>query len=256
MGASGILAATGTATAEVEYALLLVFYGVLGYWLAVSTRRRIGTTPWRLPPIIWAFVSAMLPLLGLVVEMVARFTTRHTGPSPTFTDHAPFGFRRRGSLDARSSGAAGPGASPVGPNPSGVFNRPYADNFEPPVPANPAGGSTPWPESVSLRPGPEGWTPVPPGAVNPSGPPPLFGWYADPDGRHEQRYWDGRLWGDLVRDGGVTSSAPLVQSPPTSAWAGTTAGAAPGRSEGVLDDAQGAPEHLGNVEADDSRPES
>ncbi len=28
----------------------------------------------------------------------------------------------------------------------------------------------------------------------------LFGWYADPTGRHERRYFDGRRWSSAVRD--------------------------------------------------------
>lgn len=36
----------------------------------------------------------------------------------------------------------------------------------------------------------------------PASPP---GWYADPAGRHAQRYWDGDLWTDHVMDGGVPS---------------------------------------------------
>ena len=34
---------------------------------------------------------------------------------------------------------------------------------------------------------------------------PLFGWYPDPSGRHRERYWDGRVWTEHVRDGEVTT---------------------------------------------------
>jgi hypothetical protein len=37
----------------------------------------------------------------------------------------------------------------------------------------------------------------------------LFGWYADPAGRHAHRYWDGRGWTSLVEDDSVTSEDPL-----------------------------------------------
>ncbi len=39
---------------------------------------------------------------------------------------------------------------------------------------------------------------------------PLFGWYADPSGRHQHRYWDGRYWTEHVRDDGVRSIDPPV----------------------------------------------
>jgi hypothetical protein len=35
------------------------------------------------------------------------------------------------------------------------------------------------------------------------------GWYADPTGRHEQRYWDGSAWSDNVADGGVSAVDPV-----------------------------------------------
>lgn len=34
------------------------------------------------------------------------------------------------------------------------------------------------------------------------------GWYADPIGRHEQRYWDGARWTENVADGGTASVDP------------------------------------------------
>ncbi|MBN2848718.1 MAG: DUF2510 domain-containing protein [Coriobacteriia bacterium] len=35
------------------------------------------------------------------------------------------------------------------------------------------------------------------------------GWYADPTGRHEQRYWDGSTWSDSVADGGTSAVDPF-----------------------------------------------
>jgi hypothetical protein len=37
----------------------------------------------------------------------------------------------------------------------------------------------------------------------------LFGWYPDPAGRHERRYWDGRGWTSLIEDSLVTGSDPI-----------------------------------------------
>jgi len=41
------------------------------------------------------------------------------------------------------------------------------------------------------------------------GKPAMFGWYPDVTCRHAERYWDGRGWTDLVRDGAVSGSDPL-----------------------------------------------
>jgi hypothetical protein len=38
----------------------------------------------------------------------------------------------------------------------------------------------------------------------------LSGWYPDPEGRHEYRYWDGRAWSDNVADAGQSVVAPLA----------------------------------------------
>src|SRR5215472_12322174 len=40
------------------------------------------------------------------------------------------------------------------------------------------------------------------------------GWYADPAGRHEYRYWDGASWTSGVADGGITANDPLEAPPP------------------------------------------
>src|SRR5262249_28288399 len=39
------------------------------------------------------------------------------------------------------------------------------------------------------------------------------GWYTDPAGRHEYRYWDGTDWKPEVSDGGVTTVDPLGPPP-------------------------------------------
>ncbi|MET0895152.1 MAG: DUF4328 domain-containing protein [Acidimicrobiia bacterium] len=36
------------------------------------------------------------------------------------------------------------------------------------------------------------------------------GWYFDPSGRHEQRYWDGSAWTERVQSAGVQSFAPVT----------------------------------------------
>ncbi|MHB8244555.1 MAG: DUF2510 domain-containing protein [Acidimicrobiales bacterium] len=186
MATFGILGVTGGGASNATFVALLVFYGVLGYVFAVVTRRSIGTTPWRLPPITWALVSALLPMVGLLLEMVARLTTRHG--------------------DSKQSARASFGRPAAMQSP--IPDRNYAQGGG--NPANPAGGTVPWPARVELREGPGGWRSSPVDGQNGGGtPPPLFGWYPDPDGAHRERYWDGRSWSDLVRDDSGVSSSPM-----------------------------------------------
>jgi hypothetical protein len=41
------------------------------------------------------------------------------------------------------------------------------------------------------------------------------GWYPDPSGKHEQRYYDGTQWTEHVSNGGVTAVDPVPTGPPT-----------------------------------------
>ncbi len=36
------------------------------------------------------------------------------------------------------------------------------------------------------------------------------GWYRDPSGRHDQRYWDGGAWTERVQSAGAQSFAPIT----------------------------------------------
>ncbi|HWJ62254.1 MAG TPA: DUF2510 domain-containing protein [Acidimicrobiales bacterium] len=47
--------------------------------------------------------------------------------------------------------------------------------------------------------------PPPPAAPKPGQP---AGWYTDPAGRHEHRWWDGHRWTDAVSTAGVTATDP------------------------------------------------
>lgn len=43
---------------------------------------------------------------------------------------------------------------------------------------------------------------------------PPAAWYPDPGGRHQHRYWDGRVWTATVADDGVAGTDPLPPPPP------------------------------------------
>ncbi len=55
------------------------------------------------------------------------------------------------------------------------------------------------------------------------------GWYADPQGRHEQRYWDGNGWTDHVSDAGTAGTDPVAAPPQatTTTYPAASATAAP-----------------------------
>ncbi|HEV3282399.1 MAG TPA: DUF2510 domain-containing protein [Acidimicrobiales bacterium] len=81
---------------------------------------------------------------------------------------------------------------------------------------NRPGGHPPANSFTASRPGP----PAAPAAtkVTPRGPSAdsgvAPGWFRDPTGRHELRYWSGSEWTDHVVDGGVPAADPAPPAPP------------------------------------------
>src|SRR5688500_17736240 len=48
-------------------------------------------------------------------------------------------------------------------------------------------------------------------ATSAGGDVPEPGWYPDPAGKHEHRYWDGTQWSDQVSDAGKTSTDAMPE---------------------------------------------
>lgn len=126
----------GTSLAVVASSSLLLvslLVGVLAGYLAYGAARRFearaGVAAWRLPAGVWAFIFFLSWLLGLILFVIAKATTRPRAAA-------------RPPLDV-------------------------------PYPVEPA---------------------------------PMAGWYPDPGGRHELRYWDGKGWTAHVRDGAVQAT--------------------------------------------------
>jgi uncharacterized protein DUF2510 len=58
-------------------------------------------------------------------------------------------------------------------------------------------------------------------------PSPSEGWFPDPTGRHEKRWWDGQSWGDWIADAGSVGEDPLTPAPAVPVTAGEPAPATP-----------------------------
>ena len=68
------------------------------------------------------------------------------------------------------------------------------------------------PEPHGAADGPPPPSPLPPMPL----PPPSDadeGWYEDPTGRHQRRFWGGGRWTDLVADGGAPFRDPILAPP-------------------------------------------
>ena len=106
--------------------------------------------------------------------------------------------------DAQSwPGQAGPPGAYPPPSPQ---PEETAATEESGPPRYPGEGPPPYPGSAPAPPYQGGGTPYTPTPPVTEAPP--FGWYPDPSGRHEQRYWDGTRWTEHVSDGGQQSSDP------------------------------------------------
>lgn len=177
-----------------------VLCAVLGYRLSEADKRSKGTTPWRVPSPVWAILIFLSWLIGGLLFLIARATTRPrtlpggwSSPSdgPYDTQVPPGGWA------PPTGGAAFPRYPEPShsPSPGPATRRPGDEEPAPPGPGGSPGAGAP--------PGAR----VAPGAPAPPLPP--RAWLADPRRRHELRYWDGTVWTEHVSDGGKISTDPL-----------------------------------------------
>ena len=54
----------------VDYFIIGAVSAVVGYRVSLSTRRRLGVTPWRWPPILWAFICGASFIVGFILLVV------------------------------------------------------------------------------------------------------------------------------------------------------------------------------------------
>ena len=162
-------------------ALWLIF-ALLGY--RISWRHQVlrGVTPWRFPSYVWAAICFAFGPVGLAVELFAEFTTKPRLPSSL----SRVAFRDASARETLRGGGS------IGVERRST--RSSSQSFDVPKAA-----------ALEVAPTPSG----PPPPLDDAGKPASFGWYPDPLGRHEKRYFDGRGWLDLVVDAAVRSRDPL-----------------------------------------------
>lgn len=165
----------------VAWSVLSAVVGLLAYMVSDRFGRSKGVTPWRVPSLAWAVIAlvsfAVLPVVLLVLP-VACLTTPAAGGR-----QRPGGARGESrDADAMASEARRPGRRQE----PGV--APHLDR-EPAMASSGSTSPTMVPEVRDL---------------------PLFGWYRDPSGRHQLRYWDGRFWTEHVRDDDVRGIDPPI----------------------------------------------
>ena len=193
-----------TTTTLVDGFVLGVVLASVGYFLSERYKRSHGVTPWRVPSSMWAVLLFLLSLIGVVMYLIACFTTR-----PKAGQSGWAGGGQRFGPSPRDAGGVPPGQWDAprgwGPPPGEWQAPPPGYGGAPP----PGGWDAPPPPGTvfpGLGPPATAPGPVPPAPQPPSAP---RSWLADPSGRHELRYWDGTKFTEHVADGGKISSDPL-----------------------------------------------
>jgi Protein of unknown function (DUF2510) len=71
------LAGLANSTDDLVYVVVLACtFAFIGYRSSHRFRSLVGVTPWRLPSVVWAVICFVLQPIGIVVELLAEFTTR------------------------------------------------------------------------------------------------------------------------------------------------------------------------------------
>lgn len=181
-----VFATTSTSSTGSSYTLLIlaVAFGVIGFLASQSFKRKWGKTPWGWPSVVWGVVCFISILIGCILLLIARSSTRKSiqaagGPEQSWYQYP------------------GGSAAPPGQPPYYGGGGTVPTGFPPPFP----------------QPEQPGWGAPAPVAPEPAPTAPA-GWYKDPSGTHELRYFDGSVWTEHVSDGGVTSTAPLPGTTP------------------------------------------
>lgn len=151
---------------------------------------------WPVWVFIVAIIGAFLCLIGLLIllykETETLTVTAAAGPDGTTVDVAGTGSTELvGRLNALLSGLPGARQTASPPGPAGTVAMPAAPASVPaPASAPTAAGSTP---ATLAQP------------TNPAA-----GWYSDPAGHHQLRYWNGSTWTEHISDNGTPGTDTLA----------------------------------------------
>ena len=83
--------------------VLATFLASIGYRISVRHQMVHGVTPWRIPSVVWAILCGVFTFFGLILELVAEYTTRpetRPSPMPGGAQQAPAQFAYRSSAPA------------------------------------------------------------------------------------------------------------------------------------------------------------
>jgi hypothetical protein len=152
--------------------VLAVVFGFVAYLVSRNYGRRHGVTPWHMPSWVWGVIGFFsLALWGILILIAVNTTKKPGAPGQDqWPEQPPYPGTAPGSPTSPTYGAAPGITGAPGPTPS------------------PTTGPPPYPGAAPL-------------------PPP--GWYPDPSGRHQSRYWEGTTWTEHVGDGTATSTDPV-----------------------------------------------
>jgi len=148
---------------------------------------------------VLGFLSVLIGIIYLASIRPRLVAAERQGP-PMYGSWLPGGWPQAGGWPpAQAPGATWPPQS--GPAPGGPPQAyPPATSAPPPYPY-------PGTEAPPAYPAAGGVAPAASAPVETSRP--LFGWYPDPSGNHELRYWDGTTWTEHVSDHGEQSTDAL-----------------------------------------------
>jgi Protein of unknown function (DUF2510) len=219
----------------VVYLILAVLFAFVGYRLSENFRKQSGRTPWGMPSALWAFIWFLSLLLGLVLYLIARSTTKIDPSRRPVPPMSRPGWPAGTSTPAQSdsvlpgrypsrvfpgNGSPPPAADPSAAPPPDLSAPPPPDLSAPPPPdlsaSPPPDLSASPPPDLSASPPPDlsASPPTDPSAARAPDPsagqavsPPM--WHPDPSGRFEYRWWDGQRWTSSVSRGGVQLDDPI-----------------------------------------------
>jgi hypothetical protein len=152
----------------------------------------------------WDVVS-IVPTGGDVTAILKRDKGGTASDSAATTEAIPE-LERRPADDAAEPADA---AASTPPADTGAVSEPSGWAAAPAATAAPEPTPQPAPEPVAAAPAPQP-TPQPTPQPQPSTPSTPAGWYPDPSGRFELRYWDGSQWTEYVSRAGQQYTDPPV----------------------------------------------